>query len=120
MKKKELVEKLKLAGSVSSNVFIPVSDVISMVEELETEPSSPEMFEDIINDIAVEIAHQLDRMGKDVISGCDIEADVSGNTIEVSISDISFDRYELESIVEEAIEKFVSKKVQDDQEENNQ
>ena len=37
MKKQELIEKLKAAGTLSSSAFIPVSDVIKMVEHLETE-----------------------------------------------------------------------------------
>ena len=102
MKKQELIEKLKAAGTVASNVFIPVSDVIKMVEDLETESSS-EISDDVINDIAREIVYQLDRMGSDVISSYDIDTDVSGNTIEVSMSDISFDSYEVETIVEAAI-----------------
>ena len=115
MKKQELIEKLKAAGTVASNVFIPVSDVIKMVEDLETESSS-EISDDVINDIAREIVYQLDRMGSDVISSYDIDTDVSGNTIEVSMSDISFDSYEVETIVEAAIEKCITKK----EEENKQ
>ena len=114
MKKQELIEKLKAAGTVSSNVFIPVSDVIKMVEDLETESSG--LGEDVIGNIAREIEDQLDRKGIDVISNYDIDTDVNGNTIEVSISNVDFDSYEIESIVEYAIEKYVTKK----QEENNQ
>lgn len=115
MKKQELIEKLKLAGTVSSNVFIPVSDVISMVEELETEPSS-ELSDDIVSDIAQDIVKQLDRSGRDVISDFDIDTDVNGNTVEISISDVSFDSYEIETIVENAVEKAMKKKEESSQE----
>jgi hypothetical protein len=114
MKKQELIEKLKAAGTVSSNVFIPVSDIIKMVEDLETESSG--LSDNIISSIAQEVAERFDNKGADVISEYDIDTDVRGNTIEVSLSHISFDSYEIESIVEYAIEKYVTKK----EEENNQ
>jgi len=114
MKKQELIEKLKAAGTVASNVFIPVSDVIKMVEDLETESSG--LSDNIITSIAQEVAERFDNKGTDVINDYDIDTDVSGNTIEVSISHVSFDSYEIESIVEYAIEKYVTKK----EEENNQ
>ena len=115
MKKQELIEKLKAAGTVASNVFIPVSDVIKMVEELETESS--ELDEDFINDIAREIVYQLDRKGSDVVSYFNIDADVSGSTIDISISDISFEGYEIECIVESAVKKYVANKEETKEEE---
>jgi hypothetical protein len=118
MKKQELIENLKAAGTVSSNVFIPVSDVIKMVEDLETETSG--LGADVIGNIAQEIEYQLDRKGIDVISNYDIDTDVNGNTIEVSISSVDFDSYEIESIVENAVEKFIAIKEEFNQEENNQ
>lgn len=108
MKKEQLLEKLKAAGTVASNVFIPVSNVISMIEELEEE--SFELSDNIISSIAREVTERLDNKGSDVIDNFDIDTDVSGNTIEVSISYVSFDSYEIESIVESAIEKYVSNK----------
>jgi len=115
MKKQELIEKLKAAGTLSSSTFIPVSDVIKMVEDLETESSG--LSDNIITSIAQEVAEQFDNKGKDVINDYDIDTDVSGNTIEVSLSHVSFDSYEIESIVEYAIEMYVTKK---EEEENNQ
>lgn len=108
MKKQELIEKLKAAGTVASNVFIPVSDVIKMVEDLETE--SFELSDNIISSIAREVTERLDNKGSDVIDNFDIDTDTSGNTIEVSIAYVSFDSYEIESIVEYAIEKYVTNK----------
>ena len=89
MKKQELIEKLKAAGTLSSSAFIPVSDVIKMVEDLETESSS-ELSDNIISSIAQEVTEQFDNKGKDVINDYDIDTDVSGNTIEVSLSHVSF------------------------------
>jgi hypothetical protein len=114
MKKQELIEKLKAAGTVSSNVFIPVSDVIKMVEDLETESS--ELSDDFISDVAKEIVYQLDRKGIDIISDYDIDTDVRGNTIEVSISEASFDSYEIECIVENAVEIIAKKKEETNEE----
>ena len=113
MKKQELIEKLKATGTLSSSAFIPVSEVLIMIEDLEDENSGLDVH--VINDIAEEIVSQLDSMGKDVLSEYDIDTDVSGNTIEVTISHLSFDIHELESIVEEAIEKFVPNKKQNNQ-----
>jgi hypothetical protein len=116
MKKQELIEKLKAAGTLSSSAFIPVSDVIKMVEDLETE--SFELSDNIISSIAQEVTEQFDNKGTDIINDYDIDTDVSGNTIEVSLSHVSFDSYEIESIVEYAIEMYVTKK--EEEEENNQ
>ena len=119
MKKQELIEKLKAAGTLSSSAFIPVSDVIKMVEDLETESSS-ELSDDFVVDVAKEIFYQLDRSGRDLISDFEIDTDVRANTVEISISDVSFDSYEIESIVENAVEKIAAKKEENNQEENNQ
>ena len=105
MKKEQLLEKLKAAETVSSNVFFPVADVIKMVEDLETEYS--ELDDTMISDIAHEIAFQLDH--KDVVDEFNIDADVSGNNVSISISSVTFDRYEVEATVEKAIEKVISK-----------
>ncbi len=113
MKKKELIEKLKATGTLASSAFIPVSEVLIMIEDLEDE--NPGLDNHIINDIAEEIASQLHSMGKDILSDYDIDTDISGNTIEVTISDMSFDIHELESIVEEAVEKFVTNKKENNQ-----
>ena len=114
MKKQELIEKLKAVGTLTSSAFIPVSDVISMIEDLETESS--ELSDNIISSIAREVTEKLDYKGSDVIDDFDIDTDVRGNTIEVSISHVSFDNYEIEAIVESAIEKFITNK----EEESNQ
>jgi len=108
MKKQELIEKLKAAGTVASNVFIPVSEVITMVEDLETESSS-EIDSDTISEIAQEIISQIENIGRDIISEFEIDTDTRGNTVEISISDVSFDSYEIESIVDNAIEKYINK-----------
>lgn len=114
MKKQELIEKLKAAGTLTSSAFIPVSDVIKMVEDLDTEYF--ELSGDIISSIAQEVTEKLDNKGSDVIDNFDIDTDTSGNTIEVSIAYVSFDSYEIESIVKSAIEKYVTNK----EEETNQ
>jgi hypothetical protein len=121
MKKQELIEKLKAAGTLSSSAFIPVSDVIKMVEDLETESSS-ELSDDLdfISDVTKEIFYQLERSGRDLINDFEIDTDVSGNTVEISISDVSFNSYEIEEIVDDAFEKIKAKKEEYKQEENNQ
>ena len=119
MKKQELIEKLKATGTLSSSAFIPVSDVIKMVEDLETESSS-EMSDDFISDVAKEIVYQLDRNGRDVIKEFEIDTDVIGNTVEISISEVSFNSYEIEDIVDGAFEKITAKMEEYKQEENNQ
>jgi hypothetical protein len=113
MKKQELIEKLKATGTLSSSAFIPVSEVLIMIEDLEDENSG--LDPNVIDDIAEEIVSQLDTMGRDVLSDYEIDTDVSGNTIEVTVSSLSFDIYQLESIVEEAIEKFVPNKKENNQ-----
>lgn len=113
MKKQELIEKLRSAGTVANNVFINVSEVITMIEQLEEESSG--ISADVISKITEEIVSELDRNGKDIISDFDIEADVrGGNSVEISISDVSFDSYEIESIVDGAFDKYIDKFVEDD------
>lgn len=118
MKKQELLEKLKAAGTVSSNVFIPVSDVIKMIEDLETETF--ELSDNIITSIAREVTERLNNKGSDLIDSFDIDTDTSGNTIEISLSYVDFDSYEIESIVETAIEKYITKDVEPSEEKSNQ
>ena len=90
-----------------------------MVEDLETESSS-EMSDDFVVDVAKEIFYQLERSGRDLINDFEIDTDVSGNTVEISISDVSFNSYEIEEIVDDAFEKIKAKKEESKQEENNQ
>jgi hypothetical protein len=116
MKKQELIEKLKSAGTVASNVFINVSEVITMIEEID-EVESSTISDNVISDIVHEIVSELDRNGRDVISDFEIDADVSGNNVEISISDVSFDSYEIETIVDNAVTKFINKNTE---ESNNQ
>lgn len=109
MKKQELIEKLKLAGSVSENVFIPVSNVIDMIEDLED--SGSEDLEDIvdIHGIAGDIVSKMGSKGEYLIDSFEIEADTSGNSIDVSLSNVEFDVYEIESIVEKTLRSFIGK-----------
>jgi len=115
MKKQELIEKLKSAGTVANNVFINVSEVITMIEELE-EVGSSSISDDVISNIVEEIASELDRNARDLISDFEIDTDVRGTTVEISISDVSFDSYEIETIVDNAVTKFINKTTE---EENN-
>jgi hypothetical protein len=102
MKKQELIEKLKAAGTVSSNVFIPVSDVIKMVEDLED--SQPyEVSDEDIDHIVDEITNQIEDSSEDIIDDFEISADANRTKIEVSISSIRFDSWKLDNIIRDAV-----------------
>lgn len=105
MKLQDLMAKLKSTSNDFPTASIPVKDIISLLETLEVERSID--IESMISDIAQEIASQLDY--KDVVDEFDIDTDVSGKTVEISISSVTFNRYEIESVVEDAIETIVSK-----------
>ncbi len=105
MKLQDLMAKLKSTSNDFPTASIPVKDIISLLETLEVESSID--IESMISDIAQEIASNLDY--KDVVDEFDIDTDVSGKTVEISISSVTFNRYEIESVVEDAIETIVSK-----------
>lgn len=105
MKLQDLMAKLKSTSNDFPTASIPVKDIISLLETLEVESSID--IESMISDIAKEVASQLDY--KDVVDEFDIDTDVSGKTVEISISSVTFNRYEIESVVEDAIETVVSK-----------
>lgn len=105
MKLQELITKLKSASNDFPTATIPIKDLIPVLETLEVESSVD--IESIVNDIAQEIASQLDYT--DVVDDFDIDTDVRNKTVEISISSITFDRYEVETVVEKAIEKFILK-----------
>lgn len=105
MKLQDLMAKLKSTSNDFPTASIPVKDIISLLETLEVESSID--IESMISDIAQEIASQLDY--KDVVDEFDIDTDVNGKTVEISISSVTFNRYEIESVVEDAIETIVSK-----------
>lgn len=107
MKKQELIDKLKRTNADFTNVFIPVSEVIEMVNSLEEEAYVD--LESISTKIAEEIEQGLEDSGANIIDNFDIDTDTRGNTIEVSLSDVSFDRYEIESIVQDSVENVIKK-----------
>jgi hypothetical protein len=108
MKKQELIEKLKAAGTVSSNVFIPVSDVIKMVEDLEDSQPS-EVSDEDIEHIVDEIVNQIDNKGEDIIDDFEIYADANRTSIDVSLSSVRFDSYQLENIIRDAVSNLKNK-----------
>lgn len=110
MKKKELIEKLKAAGTLSSSAFIPVSDVIKMVEDLEDSGSLGDL-EDIldIESIAGDIVSRMDSKGESLVDKFELDADAYGSSIEVSLSAVEFDIDKIESIVQEVLRSFIVK-----------
>ena len=118
MKKQELIEKLKRTNADFTNVFIPVSEVIEMVNSLEDEGFVD--IESMATHIAQEIEQGLERSGTGIIDSFDIDADTRGNSIEVSLSDVSFDSYEIESIVQDSVENVIKEIVAKSREEKSE
>lgn len=105
MKLQDLMAKLLSTNNDFPTASIPVKDLILVLETLEVESSID--IESMANDIAKEITSKLDY--KDVVDDFDIDTDVRNKTVEISISSLTFNRYEIESIVEDAIETVVTK-----------
>jgi transcriptional regulator NrdR family protein len=121
MKKQELIEKLKLTGTVSANVFINVSEVITMIEDLEESESSEShgLTQEDVESIVNQIASKLNDEGEHLIDSYDICADVNGRNIEIELEDVTYDRYEIESIVERVLSDYINVVEEEEKQETN-
>ena len=93
MTKQELLDKLNSSDELVRMAFVPVSEVIKWVDELENESST--INDDIIDSIVSEIA----GLDMDIISDYDLEMSYR----EVELSGITLDNGNIEEAVRQAI-----------------
>jgi len=93
MTKQQLLDKLNSSDELVRMAFVPVSEVIKWVDELENESST--INDDIIDSIVAEIA----GLDMDIIS----DYDLSMSYREVELDSISLDSGNIEEAVRQAI-----------------
>lgn len=93
MTKQELLDKLNSSDELVRMAFVPVSEVIKWVDELENE--SPTITDELINDIVSEI----EGLDMDIVS----DYELSMRCREVELDSISLDSGNIEDAVRQAI-----------------
>jgi hypothetical protein len=94
MTKKQLLEKLNSSEELVKIAYVPVSEVINWVNELDE--ADTEVFSNLIKEIASEIADQ----GLDLIEDYDLEM----NYREVELSTVTLDEDRIERAIKTAID----------------
>jgi hypothetical protein len=94
MTKKQLLEKLNSSEELVKIAYVPVSEVINWVNELDE--ADTEVFSNLIKEIASEIADQ----GLDLIEDYDLEMSYR----EVELSSVTLDEDRIERAIKTAID----------------
>jgi hypothetical protein len=94
MTKKQLLEKLNSSEELVKIAYVPVSEVINWVNELDE--ADTEVFSNLVKEIASEIADQ----GLDLIEDYDLEM----NYREVELSTVTLDEDRIERAIKTAID----------------
>jgi hypothetical protein len=94
MTKKQLLEKLNSSEELVKIAYVPVSEVINWVNELDE--ADTEVFSNLVKEIASEIADQ----GLDLIEDYDLEM----NYREVELSTVTLDEDKIERAIKRAID----------------
>ena len=96
MTKKQLLEKLNSSEELVKIAYVPVSEVINWVNELDE--ADTEVFSNLIKEIASEIADH----GLDLIEDYDLEMSYR----EVELSSVTLDEDRIERAIKTAIDNF--------------
>ena len=99
MTKQQLLDKLQSSEELVKMAFVPVSEVISWVNQLEAGGITSEM----IDEIADAIENELNSDGMDLIS----DYDLSMSYREVELDSIEFDGNKVQRIVKSALENYL-------------
>jgi hypothetical protein len=92
MKKTELIERLKTSASLA-NTFIPVTEVILLIEQLEDE--TPAIDEETFDCLVRDIVSDVNNEGVDLIDDYSLEMQHR----EVILEDVELDRDRIERVV---------------------
>ena len=82
MTKQQLLEKLSSSEELVKMAYVPVSEVINWVNELENE--TPSLDSDLIDKISTQVANQVNHRGVGIVDDYDLEM----NYREVELSSI--------------------------------
>jgi hypothetical protein len=99
MTKQQLLEKLNSSEELVKMAFVPVSEVISWVNQLEAGDITSEM----IDEIADAIESELNSDGMDLVR----DYDLSMSYREVELDSIEFDGGKVQRIVKSALENYL-------------
>lgn len=95
MKKQELLDKLQNSEELVKVAFLPLSEVIAWVEELEVEAK---LSKEKIDQIAIEIADKITQEGADLVDDFSVSIDYDKT---ICLDDISLDERNIADIVKD-------------------
>ena len=101
MKKQELIDQLTSSASLEF-AFMPISKVVSLLEQLDESPSSSGLTKEDIEELAQSIAERIGSEGTSLIDDYDLS--ISGR--EVELDSVEFDERRVASEVVGEIEAF--------------
>ena len=101
MTKQQLLEKLQSSEELVKIAYVPVSEVINWVNELESGGITQEM----INEIADTLQDEFSSEGVDLIN----DYDLTMNYREVELDSVDFDDNRIKRIVHNVLEDYLEK-----------
>ena len=99
MTKQQLLDKLQSSEELVKIAYVPVSEVINWVNELEGGGLTQEM----LNDIADAVADEFHNYGTDIIEDYELEM----NYREVELSSVDFDGNKIKRAITEALSEYM-------------
>jgi len=100
MTKQQLLDKLQSSEELVKIAYVPVSEVINWVNELEGG-----ITQEMINEIADTLQDEFSQEGVDLIS----DYDLSMNCREVELDSVDFDDSRIKRIVHNVLEDYLEK-----------
>ena len=99
MTKQQLLDKLQSSEELVKIAYVPVSEVINWVNELEGGGLTQEM----LSDIADAVADEFHNYGTDIIEDYELEM----NYREVELSSVDFDGNKIKRAITEALSEYM-------------
>jgi len=99
MTKQQLLDKLQSSDELVKIAYVPVSEVINWVNELE----SSSVTEEMLNDIADAVVDEFHNLGTDIIEDYELEM----NYREVELSSVDFDGMKIKRAIKEALSEYL-------------
>ena len=99
MTKQQLLDKLQSSEELVKIAYVPVSEVINWVNELE----GGGITQELLNDIADAVADEFNSYGTDIIEDYELEM----NYREVELSSVDFDGNKIKRAITEALSEYM-------------
>ena len=99
MTKQQLLDKLQSSEELVKIAYVPVSEVINWVNELE----GGGITQELLNDIADAVADEFHNYGTDIIEDYELEM----NYREVELSSVDFDGNKIKRAIKEALSDYL-------------